>query len=154
MKDEGTKKFNTPIIERKIKMAEKITKRDNFNTLYELVSNAGLDAEVETRLHNFIDHELELMAQRAEKSKAYQKSHKADTDAMTDMIMDVLADSDVAITIPDIVAKIVDSTPQKVTYRLGKMVDAGRVSKEVQTVKVEGANARKITFYTAVKADE
>lgn len=129
---------------------EKITKRDNYNYLRNMVINSTEDNTTQDRLIAFIDHELDLMAQRAEKSKKYQKEHKADQDAMTNMVMDVLTDADGALTIPDIVAKIVDSTPQKITYRLGKLVDAGRVTKEVQTVKVEGANARKITFYTAV----
>jgi len=129
---------------------EKITKRDNYNYLRNMVINSTEDNVTQDRLIAFIDHELDLMAQRAEKSKKYQKEHKADQDAMTNMVMDVLNDADSALTIPDIVAKIVDSTPQKITYRLGKLVDAGRVTKEVQTVKVEGANARKITFYTAV----
>lgn len=129
---------------------EKITKRDNYNYLRNMVINSTEDNTTQDRLIAFIDHELDLMAQRAEKSKKYQKEHKADQDAMTNMVMDVLTDADSALTIPDIVAKIVDSTPQKITYRLGKLVDAGRVTKEVQTVKVEGANARKITFYTAV----
>lgn len=129
---------------------EKITKRDNYNYLRNMVINSTEDNMTQDRLIAFIDHELDLMAQRAEKSKKYQKEHKADQDAMTNMVMDVLNDADSALTIPDIVAKIVDSTPQKITYRLGKLVDAGRVTKEVQTVKVEGANARKITFYTAV----
>ena len=126
----------------------KITKRDNYNALYDLVSNAGLDQETEDRLHAFIDHELELMAQRAEKSKKYQQEHKASDDAMTDMICDVLAGSDAALTVPDIVAKIVDSTPQKVVYRLGKLFKDGKISKDVQNVKVDGSPARKVTFYT------
>jgi hypothetical protein len=126
----------------------KITKRDNYNALYDLVSNAGLDQETEDRLHAFIDHELELMAQRAEKSKKYQQEHKESDDAMTDMICDVLAGSDAALTVPDIVAKIVDSTPQKVVYRLGKLFKDGKISKDVQNVKVDGSPARKVTFYT------
>lgn len=126
----------------------KITKRDNYNALYELVSNAGLDTETETRLHDFIDHELELMAQRAEKSKQYQKAHKASDDAMTDMICDVLSNSDSALTVPDIVAKIVDSTPQKVVYRLGKLFKDGKIAKDTKSIKVEGSPARKVTFYT------
>lgn len=130
--------------------SEKYTKRDNYNILRDLVLAQGYNNDLQDRLVGFIDHELELMTQRAEKSKKYQKTHKADQDAMTDMVMDVLTNADSAMTIPDIVSKIIDSTPQKITYRLGKLVDAGRVSKQVQTVKVEGANSRKITFYTAV----
>lgn len=131
----------------------KITKRDNYNTLYEIVSNAGLDAEVEQRLHAFIDHELELMAQRNEKAKKYQKQHNAADDAMTNMICEVLGDASEAMTIPDIVSKIVDATPQKVTYRLSKLYDAGKITKETQTVKMDGSPARRMTFYAMVKPE-
>ena len=128
----------------------KITKRDNFNTLYELVSNAGLDAETEDRLHAFIDHELELMAQRAEKSKKYQKAHKASDDAMTDAIMKVLSDAAEPICIADIVGKIEDASAQKVTYRLGKLFKDDKIVKDTQTVKSDKGN-RRVTFYS-VKA--
>lgn len=127
----------------------KITKRDNFNTLYELVSNAGLDAETEDRLHAFIDHELELMAQRAEKSKKYQKAHKASDDAMTDAIMKVLTDADTPICIADIVSKIEDASAQKVTYRLGKLFKDDKITKDTQTVKTDKGN-RRVTFYSPV----
>ena len=128
----------------------KITKRDNYNTLYELVSNAGLDTETETRLHDFIDHELELMAQRAEKSKKYQKAHKAADDAMTDAIMDVLSNSTDPICISDIVDKIQDASAQKVTYRLGKLFKSDKIVKDIRTIKTDAGN-RRVTFY-AVKA--
>lgn len=128
----------------------KITKRDNFNTLYELVSNAGLDTETETRLHDFIDHELELMTQRAEKSKKYQKAHKAADDAMTDAIMDVLSNSTDPICISDIVDKIQDASAQKVTYRLGKLFKSDKIIKDTKTIKTD-AGSRRVTFY-AVKA--
>ena len=127
----------------------KITKRDNFNTLYELVSNAGLDAETEDRLHAFIDHELELMTQRAEKSKKYQKAHKASDDAMTDAIMKVLTDADAPICIADIVSKIEDASAQKVTYRLGKLFKDDKITKDTQTVKTDKGN-RRVTFYSPV----
>lgn len=129
----------------------RITKKDNYNALYDLVSNAGLDKETEDRLHDFIDHEMDLINQRAEKSKMYQKSHKADGDAMTDMICDVLAESTDALTVPDIVAKIVDSTPQKVVYRLGRLFKDGKINKDTQSVKVEGSPARRVTFYSIVR---
>jgi len=128
----------------------KITKRDNYNTLYELVSNAGLDTETETRLHDFIDHELELMTQRAEKSKKYQKAHKAADDAMTDAIMDVLSNSTDPICISDIVDKIQDASAQKVTYRLGKLFKSDKIVKDIRTIKTDAGN-RRVTFY-AVKA--
>ena len=128
--------------------APKITKRDNYNALYDLVSNAGLDQETEERLHAFIDHELELMTQRAEKSKKYQQAHKATDDAMTDAIMEVLRDADVPMTVADIVGKVIDSTPQKVVYRLGKLFKDNSITKETKSVKVGDNPARKVTFYT------
>lgn len=128
--------------------APKITKRDNYNALYDLVSSAGLDQETEERLHAFIDHELELMAQRAEKSKKYQQAHKATDDAMTDAIMEVLRDADAPMTVADIVGKVIDSTPQKVVYRLGKLFKDNSITKETKSVKVGDNPARKVTFYT------
>jgi hypothetical protein len=128
----------------------KVTKRDNYNTLYELVSNAGLDSETEDRLHAFIDHELELMAQRAEKSKKYQKAHKASDDAMTDAIMQVLSGASEPICIADIVDKIEDASAQKVTYRLGRLFKDDKITKDTQTIKTDKGN-RRVTFY-AVKA--
>lgn len=128
--------------------APKITKRDNYNALYDLVSNAGLDQETEERLHAFIDHELELMAQRAEKSKKYQQAHKATDDAMTDAIMEVLRDADAPMTVADIVGKVIDSTPQKVVYRLGKLFKDNSITKETKSVKIGDNPARKVTFYT------
>lgn len=125
----------------------KVTKRDNYNTLRDLVLAQGYDNELEDQLISFIDHELELMAQRAEKSKQYQKAHKASDDAMTDMICDVLTNANEALTVPDIVAKIVDSTPQKVVYRLGKLFKDGKIVKDTKSIKVEGSPARKVTFY-------
>lgn len=125
----------------------KITKRDNYNALYNLVSEAGLDSETEDRLHAFIDHELELIAQRAEKSKIYQKAHKATNDAMTDAIMDVLRAADAPVCIADIVDKIADASAQKVTYRLGQLFKSDCIAKETQTIKTDAGN-RRVTFYT------
>jgi hypothetical protein len=128
----------------------KITKRDNYATLRELVLDHVDLQDVQDRLLEFIDHEVELISQRAEKSKAYQKEHKASNDAMTDLIMDTLTDNGGAMTVADIVGKITDSTPQKVVYRLGQLFKSGRITKETQTIKSDDAPARKVTFYTAV----
>lgn len=128
----------------------KITKRDNYNTLYDLVSNAGLDTETEDRLHAFIDHELELMTQRAEKSKKYQKAHRASDDEMTSAIMKILTDADEPICIADIVDKIEDASAQKVTYRLGKLFKSDMITKDTQTIKTDNGN-RRVTFYSAIR---
>lgn len=128
----------------------KITKKDNYNSLYELVSNAGLDAETEKRLHDFIDHEIELINQRAEKSKKYQQEHKASDDEMSNSIMQILTDADAPMSVSDLVGKIEGATAQKVVYRLGKLFKNDYISKETQTVKVDDSN-RRVTFYSAVR---
>lgn len=129
----------------------KITKKDCYNTLRDLVKNTMFSADADIsadKLLSFIDHEIELIDQRAEKSKKYQQEHKATDDAMTDMIMEVLSDSDSALTVPDIVAKVVDSTPQKIVWRLGKLFKDGKINKDTQTVKLEGSPSRRVTFYS------
>lgn len=128
----------------------KVTKRDNFNTLYELVSNAGLDTETEDRLHTFIDHELELISMRAEKSKKYQKSHSASNDEMTSEIMRVLTDATEPICIADIVSKVENASAQKVTYRLGKLFKSDMITKDTQTIKTDDGS-RRVTFYSTVR---
>lgn len=131
----------------------KITKKDCYNTLRNLVENTifASDADISAdKLLSFIDHEIELIDQRAEKSKKYQQEHKATDDAMTDMIMEVLSGSDSALTVPDIVAKVVDSTPQKIVWRLGKLFKDGKINKDTQTVKLEGSPSRRVTFYSIV----
>lgn len=129
----------------------KITKKDCYNTLRNLVENTefAADADISAdKLLSFIDREIELIDQRAEKSKKYQQEHKATDDAMTDMIMEVLSGSDSALTVPDIVAKVVDSTPQKIVWRLGKLFKDGKINKDTQTVKLEGSPSRRVTFYS------
>lgn len=129
----------------------KITKRDCYNTLRNLVENTMFaeDAEIGAdKLLEFIDHEVELMTQRAEKSKKYQKEHKATNDAMTDAIYATL--SDTPMTVADIVDKVTDATPQKVVYRLGQLFKNGYIAKDTQTVKAEGAPSRRVTYYTAI----
>lgn len=127
----------------------KITKRDNYNALRDMVlANADIDVTERDQLVAFIDHELELMAQRAEKSKEYQKAHKATNDAMTDLIRDTLCGSETALSVADLMEKIPDSSTQKIVYRLGQLFKAGVITKETQTIKAGDASPRKVTFYT------
>ena len=125
----------------------KITKRDNYNTLYEIVSNASLDPEVEARLHAFIDRELELMNQRTEKQKKYQKNHDAAHDALSDGIFALLQHSPTPLTLRDIAAKVEGATTQKATYRLSKMYDEGFVLKETQSINTENGKRRATVYW-------
>ena len=138
----------------------KITKRDNYETLLSLLPemlNANLiDSSMDAQLAEFLNKELENLDKRATNAKKYAAKNKADADALTEQIAAVLALEDRYMTIPEIV-DIVDSadiTPQKTTYRLNKLVEAGRVEKETTSIKEEGKTARKINVYRWVKQEE
>lgn len=141
----------------------KITKRDNYNTLLALLPemlNAGMiDSTEDARLAEFLNKELENLDKRASNAKKYAAKNKASADALTEAALDVLTEADAYLTIPQIVAAInangenEDATPQKLTYRLSKLVEAGSIEKETKSIKEEGKTARKVNVYR-IKAEE
>ena len=69
----------------------KYTKRDNFSDIRDYIERDGdLDPETQARWLTFIDRELELMGQRVEKQKKYQKIHDAAHDELSDGIFNLL----------------------------------------------------------------
>lgn len=142
-----------------VEITEKFTKKNNFAALRECVlEHADWFHEGEAdRLVEFIDHEVELLDKRAASAKKYAKKNVKAEDAIADAIVEVIANVDEAMTIPEIVAAInpeLLATPQKLTYRLNKMVEAGTVAKNMVSVKEEGKTARKINCYKWVGAVE
>lgn len=136
----------------------KITKRDNYNTLRECVLDHmdWFEEGEADLLVAFIDKELENLDKRAANAKKYAAKNKASADALTEAVLDVLTETDAYMTIPQIVAAIdadLGPTPQKLTYRLNKLVEAGNIEKETTSVKEEGKAARKINVYR-IKAEE
>lgn len=124
----------------------KITKRDNFNALRAMVETSSLTNDEQNSLLTFIDHEIELLDKRAESSSKYKA--KAKTDLLAEMIVNTLVGVDAYMTIPQIVEAIGEAaTPQKVAYRLGKMVDSGTVVKDSVSIKEEGQSSRRICTY-------
>ena len=124
----------------------KYTKKDNYNTLREVVMNYVDLKDVQDRLLAFIDHEVELMDQRAAKSKKYQQEHGATNDWMTEAIITTLHDTDAPLCIADLTGKIIDATPQKLVYRLGRLYKDGTINKETQVIKTDDGS-RKVTYY-------
>lgn len=127
-------------------MEKKYTKKDNYVTIRNMIETTNMDNETQDRLLAFIDHEVELMDQRAEKSKKYQQEHRAINDWMTDAIVTTLHDTDTPLCITDLTSKIIDATPQKIVYRLGKLFKDGTIVKDTQTVKTDNGS-RKVTYY-------
>ena len=120
---------------------KKITKRDNFNTIIEVLTSAGRED-----LAAVIAHEIELLDNKAAKAKATAAKKKVEGDALRDAVEAVLTDD--LCTIADITAKVEgdDVTTAKVQFRLNALVNAGIATKEQVTVG-EGDSKRKLMAY-------
>ena len=142
-------------------MMNKITKRDNYNLILELLPemlNANLiSAEEDARLAEFINHELEQLTKRAQAAQKYAKKSVKAEDELAQSILDVLAGTGEAMTIQDIVVQIPETlgaTAQKLTYRLNKLVEAEVVERGTVSLKEEGKSARRLNTYKFVNAKE
>lgn len=136
----------------------KITKKDNFVTLRNCVleNSDWFEEGVADRLIEFIDHEMEQLEKRSASAKKYAKKSAKAEDDLADAIAAVLQRGEGAMTIADIIAALDENyaaTPQKVTYRLNKMVEAGTVTKDSVSIKEEGKVARKINCYKWADAE-
>ena len=140
----------------------KITKRDNYNSLIALLNDAIVAGTIETeeasRLNEFLKHEIEQLDKRAASAKKYAKKNSKATDELADAIMYVLTGDNQ--TIPEIVdaVKAVNAesaiTPQKATYRLTKLVEAGAVIRETVSIKNEGEKgSRRVNVYKLAESD-
>lgn len=119
----------------------KITKRDNFNAIIEVLNGAG-----RSDLADVIAHEIELLDNKAAKAKATAAKKKVEGDALRDAVQAVLTDE--LATIADITAKVEgeDVTTAKVQFRLNALVNAGIARKEQITVG-DGESKRKLMAY-------
>lgn len=113
----------------------KKTKAMYFAELREMVVNWA-DLENQDDLLEFIDKEIAVLERRKEKARERAVERKAESDALTEKIFDALEDE--FMTLDDILPLLDDEediTKNKVTSRLGKLIKAGKVEKEM--VKVE-----------------
>ena len=143
---------------------KKITKRENFESLRTIVLDAVAAGTIETNesenLLSFIEKELENLDKRAANAKKYASKKKAEADSLMELVNSILNENESAMTIPEIVAKVneldpeAQATPQKLTYRLNKLVEDGLATKEQISIKTEGKPARKVNSYTAVRFED
>ena len=122
-------------------MEKKITKRDNFNAIIEVLTDAGRED-----LAKVIEHEIELLDAKSSKAKATAAKKKAEGDALRDAVEAVLTDE--FQTIADIAAQIEDesASASRVQYRLNSLVSNEIAVKEQITVG-EGESRRKLMGY-------
>ena len=124
-------------------MEKKITKRDNFNAIIEVLIEADRED-----LAKVIEHEIELLDNKAAKAKATAAKKKVEGDALRDAVQAVLTDE--LQTIKEITEKVefegFDGSQAKVQYRLNALVNAEIAVKEQVSVG-EGEAKRKLMSY-------
>ena len=129
-------------------MEKKITKFDMFTDLKAIVAaSVEIDEELKIAYEEMLDKELASLEKRKESAQKRAAAKKEESDALTDEILAVVKNAADVILVDDIVEALDNEevTRQKVTARLGKLVNAGVITKE--TVKVEGA--RKMGYRAA-----
>ena len=125
-------------------MEKKITKRDYYEMLKEIVTNSNVEGASE--LVEFIDKQVALIDTKAEKAKARNAEKKANGDELRDAVQAILTDE--FQTIDAIVAQIggEEITKAKVTARLTSLVNNGIAEK----ADVKDDEGRKLKAYKLV----
>ena len=130
---------------------KKITKVEYFGMIKDLVLQAKVDNEDE--LVEFIDHQVELIAAKAEKAKERAAKQKSDGDALREIVQEILTNE--FQVIDDIVAQVEgeDVSKAKITARLTQLVKAGIADKEQIKVDSRKVMAYKLATDVEVNAD-
>ena len=123
-------------------MEKKITKRDYFAQVIEVLKAQGCD-----ELVAFCEHEVELLAKKAENKKS--KGASAENVALAETVYGVLVETGRGMTVSEIQkssADLTDLSTPKVTALLKILMDAGRV--------VRTADKKRTEFSAVVGTDE
>lgn len=130
-------------------MAEvKVTRAQMFAEIKAVVEASDVAGKEE--MIKFIDHQVELIASKAEKAKAKAATKKAEADEMEQAVAAVLTAE--LQTVDEIVAQVEgeEVTRAKVVARLKKLVEAGVAAKD--SVKVE--KSKRVAYRLADATDE
>ena len=129
---------------------KKITKKENFTEIAAFLTEVGKNEWADV-----INHEIELLDNKAAKAKATAAKKKTEGDALTAAVEAVLTDE--LTTIKDITDKVefddFDGSQAKVQYRLNTLVANGKAYKEQITVG-EGESRRKLMAYRIANVEE
>ena len=125
-------------------MEKKITKRDYYEMLKEIVLNANVEGA--TELVEFIDKQVSLIDSKAEKAKTRNAEKKANGDELRKVVQNVLTNK--FQTIDAIVSQIEgeEITKAKITARLTSLVKNGIAEK----TDVKDDKGRKLKAYKLV----
>ena len=125
-------------------MEKKVTKRDYYEMLKEIVLNANVEGS--TELVEFIDKQVALIDSKAEKAKERNAEKKAKGDELREVVQSVLTDEFQTI---DAIASQIEGeeiTKAKITARLTSLVKNGIAEK----TDVKDDEGRKLKAYKLV----
>ena len=134
---------------------EKITKREMYEAIKETFETGSCKFDAAT-VTAFCDKEIAALDAKATKAKERAAAKKAEADVLMGQVEDALTDevqviADIAAAVAEVNA---DATVSKVTYRLGKLVEAGAAEKTQVTIPAtETSKARKVQAYRAIVTD-
>lgn len=117
----------------------KITKAKNFNAIREILVDAN-----KPELVAFVDHELELIANKAAKRASTPTKAQVAGAKIRAAVLNVLQSADKALRTAEIVPMLpaeLEATPGKVSYQLGVLIGENHVEKVVD---------KRINYYKAV----
>lgn len=117
----------------------KITKAQNFNAIREILVDAN-----KPELVAFVDHELELIANKAAKRSATPTKAQREGAIIKGEIIATLSANGEGMTISEIIAAnpaLTGLTSQKISAQLTKLIGEGAVVKEV---------IKRVNYYKAV----
>lgn len=118
----------------------KITKRDNYKTLIAIVEAS--DREDKEQLIEFLNKEIRLLINRADKEKERAAKKKVDGDELREKVEKLIGED--WITPDDIVAALDETevTRNKVIARVSQLIKIGKVEKGSAKI-----NDRKVVVY-------
>lgn len=111
---------------------KRMTKRDYFSRLIEIVEGAYVDNS--TEIVDFLNHEIELLSKKSNVKTKTQKENEV----LVERVFDALVVVGRPVTVSELQgadAEIGDMSNQKVSALLKKLVDAERVVKTVDKKK-------------------
>ena len=106
----------------------KITKKERFEMIKEIVLNAGLDNEVE--MIEFLDNEINLLNKK--RASGAKTATQKENEVLVEKLYAVLAEIGRPVTVSELQAESEDfgaMSNQKVSALMKKLTDAGKVTK-------------------------
>ena len=114
----------------------KVTKKERFEMIKEIVLNAGLDNEAE--MIEFLDNEINLLNKK--RASGAKTAKQKENEVLVERLYEVLAEIGRPVTVSELQAESEEFTigtmsNQRVSALMKKLTDAGRVTKTVDKKK-------------------